>query len=236
MNSHFLKKLYLSYYLSRYPITSHGMEFAYVDKYRLWKSRETILEILADRGYSDTNIHTSLTIDEFVNWIGEDGECVAMDAMTIIVEKQTKKGKIIKTMVSWIPKLGVPQLGALTHRMKMEDCQNMIAVTHKEIKHQAHAFIASMTKMNIYIQVYTISELQFNISKHRLVPKHTLATKKEVKTLLEAYGVKKFDLHKILSTDPMVRHLGARKGDVLRIERDSETQPGYKDITYRCVV
>lgn len=223
-------------YGGRTFLSNVQMEFSYIDKVRLWKSRETILEILKDRGYDDTGIHTSLTIDEFVTWIGDDDEYVTMNAMTIVVEKRSKKGKVTKTMVSWIPKLGVPQLGALTHQMKMEECQNMIAVTHKEIKHQAHTFIASMTKMNIYIRVYTVLELQFNIAKHRLVPKHTFATKKEVKQLLEAYNIKKSDLNKILTTDPMVRHLGARQGDVLRIERDSETQPGYKDITYRCVV
>lgn len=211
------------------------MDFTYIEKYKLWKSRETILEILKDRGYDSTGIHESLTISEFLEWIGDDCESTTMNAMTFVVEKQTKKGKIIKTMISWIPKLGVPQLGALTHKMKMDECQDMIAVTPKEIKHQARTFIGSMTKMNIYIQVYTINELQFNISKHRLVPKHTLATKKEVRKILAAYDIKKVDLNKITSIDPMVRHLGARKGDVIRIERDSETQPGYKDITYRYV-
>jgi len=36
--------------------------------------------------------------------------------------------------------------------------------------------------------------------------------------------------------DPAIKHLGATKGQLVKITRDSETQPGYKSITYRVVV
>jgi len=43
----------------------------------------------------------------------------------------------------------------------------------------------------------------------------------EVKKLLERYGITKKQLPKILTTDPVVKALGAKVGDVIEIERKS---------------
>ena len=45
----------------------------------------------------------------------------------------------------------------------------------------------------------------------------------EIKEILEKYKIKRLQLPKILTTDPVVKALGAKEGDVLRIIRKSPT-------------
>ena len=83
------------------------------------------------------------------------------------------------------------------------------------------------------IQVFDIRELQYNVTKHILVPKHELVDEDEVKSIVEGYALKsKFQLPHILKTDPVSRYLGLKSGDVVKITRVSPTAGEY--IIYRC--
>ncbi|MCD6371661.1 MAG: DNA-directed RNA polymerase subunit H [Candidatus Aenigmarchaeota archaeon] len=73
-----------------------------------------------------------------------------------------------------------------------------------------------------------------DISKHELVPKHSIVSEKEKREILKKYGVSLRQLPRILSSDPMVIKLGAKPGDIIRIERKSPTAG--KTIYYRVVV
>jgi DNA-directed RNA polymerase subunit H len=72
--------------------------------------------------------------------------------------------------------------------------------------------------------------MEINVLKHKLVPKHRILSEKE--ELLKKYNVSLDKLPKILITDPVVKALNAKIGDVIEIERDFE---GFKSIYYRVV-
>ncbi len=74
----------------------------------------------------------------------------------------------------------------------------------------------------------------FEINKHALVPKHSKATEKEKKELLEKYSATLKDLPKITSIDPALQELDVKEGDIVRVERNSLTAG--KSIFYRRVV
>ncbi len=74
----------------------------------------------------------------------------------------------------------------------------------------------------------------FDLFDHQLVPKHTVASTEEVDLVLEHYGIDKPQLPRILRDDPAVRVLGARPGQVVRIERESPTAG--RTYYYRLVV
>lgn len=61
------------------------------------------------------------------------------------------------------------------------------------------------------------------IESHRLVPKHILLSEKEKEELLKKYGITLKELPRILSSDPMVKALNAKVGDVIKIIRKSPT-------------
>ena len=62
-----------------------------------------------------------------------------------------------------------------------------------------------------------------NIFDHILVPKHILLTPEETINLLKKYNITPNQLPKISSKDPAIKLLNAKKGDVIKILRKSET-------------
>lgn len=84
------------------------------------------------------------------------------------------------------------------------------------------------------IEYFDLFELSFNISKHSLVPKHTIVMK-DKQTIMSDYNIKSIlMLPHILHTDPVARYIGAKKGDVVEITRNSITSGIH--ITYRICV
>ncbi len=67
-----------------------------------------------------------------------------------------------------------------------------------------------------------------------MIPKARILSEDEVKNLLAKYRVEKRNLPKILEGDPVVKELGAKKGDVIEFERNSPISG--KTLYYRVVV
>lgn len=85
------------------------------------------------------------------------------------------------------------------------------------------------------LQLFTLGELQYNPTRHVLVPKHTWIPETAVKAVLEKYQVKnKVHLPHILRTDKIAKWLGLRVGDVVEILRPNENSGLYH--YYRCCV
>jgi DNA-directed RNA polymerase subunit H len=74
----------------------------------------------------------------------------------------------------------------------------------------------------------------FNIFDHVLVPKHEILTQKEREEILAQYRVQPHQLPWIRASDPAVRAIGAKPGDIVRIIRDSPTAGKY--VSYRYVI
>lgn len=66
-----------------------------------------------------------------------------------------------------------------------------------------------------------------------LVPKHEIMSDSEIEDELSDADFVKENLPKIKIDDPVVKHIDAKVGDVLRITRDSPTAGEF--ITYRIV-
>jgi DNA-directed RNA polymerase subunit H len=73
-----------------------------------------------------------------------------------------------------------------------------------------------------------------SILEHELVPKHEVLSKEEVEELLKKYKASLNQLPQILINDPVVRELGAKIGDVIKITRNSPTAG--TSVYYRVVV
>ena len=75
---------------------------------------------------------------------------------------------------------------------------------------------------------------EVDISKHKMVPKHTILKDKEKEELLRNYKITLNHLPRMITADPMVKKLDAKVGDVIKIERGSITAG--KSVYYRVVV
>jgi|APGre2960657404_1045060.scaffolds.fasta_scaffold00445_7 DNA-directed RNA polymerase subunit H (RpoH/RPB5) len=85
------------------------------------------------------------------------------------------------------------------------------------------------------LQIFTLKELQYNPSKHILVPKHEKVREDQIKDIMTRYQVKtKSQLPVIMKTDMMARWLGLKHGDIVCITRHNENSGTY--YYYRCCV
>ena len=75
---------------------------------------------------------------------------------------------------------------------------------------------------------------KFNILDHELVPEHVILSKEEAEEVLKKFNIKPEQLPKILTTDPVVKAIGAKKGDIIKVIRRSKT--ALKSVVYRLVV
>ncbi len=73
-----------------------------------------------------------------------------------------------------------------------------------------------------------------SITEHELVPVHEVLSSKDKKTLLEKYSITKEQLPKIKVSDPVIKHIKAKAGDIVKIVRNSPTAG--KSEYYRIVV
>ena len=64
---------------------------------------------------------------------------------------------------------------------------------------------------------------KFDVTKHILVPKHSIISEKEKKELTQKYRLSIQDFPRISSKDPAIQHLKAKEGDIIKIVRPSKT-------------
>ena len=61
------------------------------------------------------------------------------------------------------------------------------------------------------------------VSDHSLVPKHEIMSDEEKKVVLTHYNATEEQFPFLFATDPVVREVGAKPGDMIRITRVSDT-------------
>lgn len=84
------------------------------------------------------------------------------------------------------------------------------------------------------LQFFNVAELQYNVSKHVLVPPHeAIRDEAEIDRIVAEHLAKsRFHFPLIFSTDPMARYLGLKHGQIVRIIRVSPSAGRY--VLYRC--
>jgi DNA-directed RNA polymerase subunit H len=78
------------------------------------------------------------------------------------------------------------------------------------------------------------SKPDFDVLKHVYVPKHEILPKKEADEVLIRYNTKHAQLPFIFLSDPALKNLMAKPGDIIKITRKSPTAG--ESVYYRYVV
>ena len=76
--------------------------------------------------------------------------------------------------------------------------------------------------------------MDFDISKHELVPEHAKLDEEEKKKILEKFNVSLKQMPSILKDDPAIQTLNANAGDLIMIKRKSATAK--EAVYYRVVI
>lgn len=152
-------------------------------------------------------------------------------------EYKNASGFLVKTsegdaLVYCIPSrgtVGVQYINQLAKTMKEEELERGIVVTSGRYT-QAAKKNARKKNIELIPRIFPV----FNLFNHELVPKHEILPKEEREQLLSQYRVKPYQLPRIGTSDPCVKAIGAKAGDIVKITRDSSTAGKY--VAYRYVV
>lgn len=186
-----------------------------MNKEQIINSFGTILEMLRDRGEKIGDVEK-----EHIHQI------LAVDNVKQVIEVALNKIKIVYYTPAKLKWADVKK-----YFETEETYDTYILVVQENVTQNNMKAIQSL---DLPIEVHLISRLQFNITKHVLVPKHEVIRDKAViDDILARYKLKnKYQLPIILKTDPIARYYGMKNGDIVKITRASETAGEY--VVYRC--
>jgi DNA-directed RNA polymerase subunit H len=150
-------------------------------------------------------------------------------AIAYIIEIPEEKQKAIVWCILKEATVGIAAMNTLYKVMKEKEIDRAIVSTEGRY---THAVKTGAKKKNV--ELLPKSFPVFDIFEHALVPRHEILTEKEQNELLALYKIKPYQMPQIKSTDPAVKAIGAKPGNVLRIIRKSSTAGQH--IAYRYVV
>lgn len=146
-----------------------------------------------------------------------------------LVKTPKKKKKALLWCVATEATVGVQYINQLSKAMKEAEVEGAIVVTSGRYT-QAAKVKAKKNRIELIPRIFPA----FDIFDHILVPKHEILTPEERQEILVKFKVEAYQLPQIRTSDPAVRAIGARPGDIVRVLRDSATAGLY--VAYRYVV
>ncbi len=152
------------------------------------------------------------------------------DGKTVYLVRTPRNNK--RALIWCIPEegtVGIAIVKELQKTMGDKGLERGIIVTSGKYTHAAK-LQAKKSKIELLPRTFP----SFDIFQHKLVPKHEILTSEEKEEILSQYRVKPFQLPQIKASDPAVKAIGARPGDILRIVRESPTAGIH--MAYRYVV
>ena len=185
----------------------------------LFKSRKNILELLESQKY-DINNHN-------INNINEINQMFINNQLDMLLEKKNKK-----TYVKY-------HLGKTLRRENIndyiDDLFNLEQILTKTdtliivIKMEPNDTLIKCMKQiweeeGIFIVLFNIDRLQYNILEHDYVPKHVVIDEEEVNMIKDKYNIMDNNqLPKISRFDPVAMAIGIRPSEICKIIRPSKT-------------
>jgi DNA-directed RNA polymerase subunit H (RpoH/RPB5) len=109
----------------------------------------------------------------------------------------------------------------LTYASDNNYSNSMIVVTLSKPSEAVLAFLRDYISQpeNMLVQMFEIRKLQFDISKHRDVPKHRILNQEERTAIMKEYNIMDpLQCPRIDSQDPMAKWVGARPGDMIEVK------------------
>lgn len=172
------------------------------------KTKEICKEMLTQRGY--------IILDENEN--------------QVLAEKPD--GTNMCVFISQIPKLNTEKCQEYINIMNQMEINHAIIIYVDSITASAKKIIENLPPISmegdfgLHVELFCRSELQFNITKHRLQPTFEKLVLSEARKFKKEYGSK---FPYMLKTDAIARFYDYQQNDIIKITRKN----GY--ITYRIV-
>jgi DNA-directed RNA polymerase subunit H (RpoH/RPB5) len=198
------------------------------DKIRaIYKSRSTLLELLDAQGY-EVEDYVEFSLNEVDAMFNND----QLDMLLTHKKTTDKKVAIAKTYIKYNLQgslnssslnVIIEDLYTLSDTLTKDDCLFIVydgEPNDSLIKHLNHIY----SNDKIFVVVYNIKRLQFNILEHTLVPKVSIMNETEVENLKTKYSIDNMKkLPEISRFDPQAQAICLRPGQVCCFIRNSPT-------------
>lgn len=188
---------------------------------QLWKARDTVIEMLKDRSFAATQ--QPLTYSEFMGrypTAETSAEVLNFVATKSIQESGEERLLSLAVHFTTDEKLSKAALEKLVNEYISQAISTVILVTPSKLNPSCKAFLKATA---ISVEHFLMDELQLNVTKHVLVPRHRIISQIEKEELLKRLRTVSDNLPVILTADPVCRYVGGQPGDVIEIERKSLT-------------
>jgi DNA-directed RNA polymerase I, II, and III subunit RPABC1 len=196
------------------------------DKKDLFKVRQTLLEMIEDRGFYVPDIE-KITFEEFsIKYDNKNLDIYIKDEENNKIfyvhfhneNKSFSKSDLKNIMQKLITTYGNENI-------------NLILL----LKEKENSAVSKELCKDIYknVEIFLKKNMIFNVTKHIYVPQHIILTKEEEAEVLEKYNTTKGKLPKISKTDPIAKYYGMKNDQVCKIIRRSPEVGEY--VYYRLV-
>lgn len=201
------------------------------DLYKIWRIRRTVLQLCHDRGYLILQDELDEDFEQFKSQYGTNEP--DRNELTVLCAHNHNVNDKLFVFFPDEPKIGVRVIQNYLSKMEEEQVNRAIIIVKMGLTPSARQAMRDVGP-EYTMEYFCESEMLINITEHELVPQHILLTTEEKVELFAHYKLKESQLMKMLSTDPVARYYGYRRGQVIKIVRKSDTAGRY--VTYRLVV
>jgi DNA-directed RNA polymerase subunit H (RpoH/RPB5) len=189
---------------------------------KLYKSRNIILEQLEEQGYNTSN-YNGFSINEVNIMYNKkqldmllDNDAESKIYIKYHITKKINANNIYETVTDLFEMENIlnKETDRIVFVIKDEPNDTMLK-TQEQVWHSD----------GYYISIINLDRLQFNITKHKLVPKHFILNKEQEQLFFQQYNIinPKSQLPTISRFDPVAVSIGLRPGQICKINRNSQT-------------
>ena len=187
----------------------------------IFKSRKNILEILDTRGFDITNYEGSS-----INEVHSIFQSKQLDMLLTKTDKSKKiyiKYHLAKTLRQSNINDYIDDLFNIEEILTKKD--DLVIIINEEPNDTINKLLNNIWEQDgIFIIVFNIKRLQFNILKHILVPEHIVLSKEEEEKVKTRYNITdNKQVPDISRFSPVAQAIGIRPGEMCRIIRPSRT-------------
>lgn len=190
------------------------------------RAMRTLRELCADRGYTSAELET-VSDDACVDAVAARQSIqvhVDPDRMIVVYMTSRHNGSTVRS--------------DLKKRVNTDRHKHVLLVFREvppnmdQVVSKLKSDMPGLSK----VEVFGLADLQFNVTKHALVPKHEhVCDPKEIQRLMRAFGVQRKNQFPLIPKgDPVCKYLGVDAGSLVRVTRPSPT--GGQHVAYRCCV
>jgi DNA-directed RNA polymerase I, II, and III subunit RPABC1 len=114
--------------------------------------------------------------------------------------------------------------------LSQETITGLILVLQNHVTNQA---LKAIELFSFKVEIFQITDLLVNITKHSLKPQHQVLNDEEKTTLLKKFSIEEKQLPRISKKDAIVRYYGLEKGQVVKVNYRGELTESH--VAFRCV-